>query len=94
MTAITANVPTIEKGRARLGIAVARRFRRKMKITITTSARLNNIVNRTSLNESLIDWERSIRMSILIDGGNCCLRTGSNFLMESATSTVLLPGCR
>ena len=45
MMAITENVPTTEKGSARLGIAVARRFRRKMKITITTRARLKSMVN-------------------------------------------------
>ena len=33
---ITANVPTMDIGSARLGIAVARMFRRKRKITITT----------------------------------------------------------
>ena len=33
---ITAKVATMDMGSARLGMAVARRFRRKRKITITT----------------------------------------------------------
>ena len=35
---ITAKVPTMEKGSARLGMMVADKFRRNRKITITTSA--------------------------------------------------------
>ena len=93
MTAITAKVPIMEKGRARLGMAVAGRLRRKRKITSTTSPRLSSIENRTSLKEFFTASERSTRISISTAGGSCCRKTGMSFLTESATSTVLLPGC-
>src|SRR5262249_55682580 len=94
MMAITENVPTTEKGSARLGIAVARRFRRKMKITITTRARLKTMVNGTCLKDFEIERTRSTKPAILIEGGICCLKTGRIFFTASAISTVLAPGCR
>ncbi len=43
-----AKVPTMEAGSARVGIRVARNERRKMKITITTSATARPSENCTS----------------------------------------------
>src|ERR1700730_4866280 len=45
---ITAKVPTIENGRAKLGMAVAGILRRKRKITMTTRMSANYRVNFTS----------------------------------------------
>ncbi len=56
---MAANVPTIDMGRARLGITVAETLRRKRKITITTSATVRVSVNFTSFTEFRIDSERS-----------------------------------
>src|SRR5262249_20972514 len=49
---IAANVPTIEMGSARLGIDVADKLPRKMKITSTTRATVSSNVNCTSFTES------------------------------------------
>ncbi len=56
---ISANVPTIEIGSARLAIAVAEMLRRNRKITITTSADASTSVNWTSRMDSRIMTERS-----------------------------------
>ena len=56
---ITANVPMIENGSARLGMTVAETFRRNRKITMITSASVSTIVNCTSWNDSRIVSERS-----------------------------------
>ncbi len=56
---ITPKVPMMDMGSARLGMVVAEIFRKKMKITKTTRARVSHKVNFTSLMESRIDIERS-----------------------------------
>ena len=53
---ITANVPTIDMGKAMLGMAVADRLRRNRKITRMTSTSARNNVNLT---ESRMETERS-----------------------------------
>src|SRR2546427_9352065 len=58
---MTANVPTSENGSAKLGMIVAERLRRNRKMTRTTSARVRNSVNFTSVSEARIDSERSER---------------------------------
>ena len=68
---ITANVPTSEHGSARLGIIVAERLRRKMKMTSTTSATVIIIVSFTSCTDSRIVSARSLRTSSETDAGNC-----------------------
>ena len=45
---MTAKVPTIDSGRARLGMSVEERFRRNTKMTSTTSTRVSTSVNCTS----------------------------------------------
>jgi len=91
---ITANVPTIEKGRARLGMIVADTLRRKRKITRTTRHTVRSSVNFTSSTDSRIGCARSLRTPSWTDAGSCCARSGSSALMRSTTSTVLVPGCR
>ena len=56
---MTAKVPTNERGRARLGITVADRLRRKRKITSTTRKSAISSVNLTSSTELRIVRERS-----------------------------------
>ena len=68
---ITANVNTIEVGRASVGIIVARTLRRKIKMTSTTKPIANRRENWTSLTDARIDSERSYKTSSLIDAGSC-----------------------
>ena len=56
---MTAKVPTIDIGRARLGMTVAETFRRNRKITRTTRQMVRSSVNFTSCTESRIDTDRS-----------------------------------
>jgi hypothetical protein len=56
---MTMNVPTIDMGSARLGIRVAETFRRKRKITSTTSAMASMRVNWTSCTDERMDTDRS-----------------------------------
>ena len=91
---MTAKVPTIDMGRARLGITVAERLRRKTKITRMTRATVRRRVNFTSLTESRMDCDRSKMTSRFTDAGIWALKVGTRALIESTTSTVLVPGCR
>ena len=45
---MTAKVPTMDMGRARAGMTVAEKVRRKRKITITTRDMVRSKVNLTS----------------------------------------------
>ena len=90
---MAAKVPMIDMGNARLGIMVAETFRKKRKITRTTSATVRSSVNLTSLTESRMDSERSIRMPRFTEGGSNSRKDLSWFLMESTTWTVFVPGC-
>ena len=56
---MTMNVPTIDIGRARLGMIVADTLRRNRKMTSTTRAMARNSVDCTSWTESRMDAERS-----------------------------------
>jgi hypothetical protein len=56
---ISAKVPTIDIGSARLGMTVAVTLRRKAKMTPTTRASASSSVNCTSRTESRIGCERS-----------------------------------
>src|SRR3972149_3486555 len=55
---MTANVPTIDSGSARLGMSVADRLRRKRKMTRTTSPTARIRVSCTSRTESRTAAER------------------------------------
>ena len=91
---ITANVPTIEVGKASVGIIVARIFLRNRKITMTTSAIASNRENCTSSTELRIEIERSLSTSRLTEAGNCWRNCGMSARMASTTATVLVPGWR
>ena len=56
---MTAKVPTIDSGTARLGMIVADRLRRKRKITMTTRAMVSSKVNWTSWTDSRMATDRS-----------------------------------
>ena len=56
---MTANVPMIDSGTARLGMSVAETLRRNRKITSTTRAMVSTSVNCTSCTDSRMATERS-----------------------------------
>ena len=91
---MAAKVPTIDMGRARLGMIVAETFRRKRKITRMTSMTARSSVNSTSRTDSRMEIERSYRMLRLTDAGIWARKVGSNVRIASTTSTVFVPGCR
>ena len=62
-------MPTRDNGTVRLGITVAQKLRRKMKITRMTSTIVKPSVHCTSVKLALIDSERSLTMDNLIEGG-------------------------
>ena len=84
----------MDMGSARLGMSVAERFRRKMKMTSTTRQTARKRVNFTSATDSRMDWERSKRMSSFTAAGICSRNWGSNCLILSTTPTVFAPGWR
>src|SRR5208282_6745282 len=84
----------IDIGKAMLGISVAERFRRKRKITSTTSTTARNSVNFTSPTDWRIETERSYKMCIWTEGGMIARNCGNNVFTASTTSTVFVPGCR
>ena len=59
---ITPNVPINVSGSATLGMTVAQNFRRKTKMTITTSATVSSKVNCTSVIEARMVSVRSPKM--------------------------------
>src|ERR1700730_10547194 len=65
----TAKVPINDNGTVTAGITVAQKLRRKMKITITTSATVSINVNCTSLIEARIVSVRSEMTLTLTAGG-------------------------
>ena len=56
---MTAKVEITDMGSARLGMTVAGRLRRKMKMTSTTRKTVSTRVNFTSATDSRMDSERS-----------------------------------
>ena len=83
----------MESGSARLGMMVAETLRRKRKITRMTRKSVNRSVNFTSRTDSRIDWARSRWISRLTDAGSSLRNCGRRLRIESATSTVFVPGC-
>src|ERR1035438_322255 len=84
----------IEKGTAAPGISVAETFRRKRKITITTTQTVSSSVNSTSRMEWRMDCEESKATSRCTEGGISWRNSGSSWFTASTTSTVLVPGSR
>ena len=56
---ITAKVPMMENGSARLGMMVAEKFRRNRKMTMTTRPSVRSMVNCMSRNDSRMVSDRS-----------------------------------
>ena len=91
---ITPNVPMIESGSAIAGITVAQNFRRKRKMTITTSTMVISSVNCTSCTDARIVAVRSVSTSSFTLRGSERRSAGSIALMRSAVSMMFAPGCR
>ena len=89
---MTAKVPIRDSGTDRLGIKVARRSRRNMKITSTTSSTARIISNCTSLMEARMVVVRSVRGVTSTPAGSVAFSPGSIALISSTTSTTLAPG--
>src|SRR5919199_1569976 len=66
---IAANVPISDKGTATLGMNVAARFRRKTKMTITTSAMQSISSNSTSETDARTVLVRSTSTESLMEDG-------------------------
>ena len=89
-----AKVPISEIGSAMAGISVARKLRRKRKITMITSTPASPSVNWTSSMAWRIECERSFSTLMSTPGGSWAWIAGSIALTRSTTSTVLASGWR
>ncbi|MGY4329564.1 hypothetical protein ACVWWG_003981 [Bradyrhizobium sp. LB7.2] len=76
-----------------LGMIVAQKLRRKMKITITTSAIVVMSVICTSSTAARMVMVRSLMILIEIAGGIAAISRGSCALIRSTVSMTLAPGC-
>ena len=83
-----------ESGTATLGMAVARRVRRKTKITATTRPIVITSVSSTSSTEARTVSVRSLRMSTSRPCGSDALSCGRSAFTRSATSMTFAPGWR
>ncbi|MEA2166590.1 MAG: hypothetical protein QOK37_4717 [Thermoanaerobaculia bacterium] len=90
---MTANVPTIDSGRASDGMIVAERFRRKRKITITTRKSVSSSVNFTSDTDARMVSARSRKTCRFTLPGSCFRNAGSSARTLSDTCTAFVPGC-
>jgi hypothetical protein len=91
---MTPNVPTSDSGTAMLGMSVARRLRRKTKMTITTRPMVSTSVNSTSSTDARTVSVRSARMSTSMPCGSDASSCGRSAFTRSATSMTLAPGWR
>ena len=94
MRYMTPNVPTSDSGTAAAGMIVADRVRRNRKMTMMTSATASISSNCTSRTDARMDVVRSVSTVTWTDDGNALCSCGRSFLMRSATSITLAPGCR
>ena len=86
-------MPTSASGTVTAGITVAQTLRRKMKITITTSAIDSSSVNCTSATEARMVSVRSLTAATLTAGGIEAISDGSRALIASTVSMTLASGC-
>ncbi len=91
---MTPNVPMMASGRATLGMTVAQNFRRKTKMTITTSTTVSSSVNCTSAIDARMVAVRSVRMETLTEGGMEARSRGSSAFTRSAVWMMFAPGWR
>ena len=89
---ITPNVPISERGTATLGMTVAEKFRRKRKMTITTSTMVSISSNSTSFTEARMVVVRSVRICTFTAEGRDACNCGSSFLIRSTTLIMFAPG--
>src|ERR1700720_3508903 len=75
---IAANVPTMDKGTATLGMIVAERLRRNTKMTMTTKTTVRINSNCTSLTDARIVVVRSVRIDTSMAGGREAFSWGSS----------------
>ena len=75
-------------------MTVAQNFRRKTKITITTSTTVSSSVNCTSFTEARMVSVRSVRIATFTEGGSDARSFGSSAFTRSAVSMMFAPGCR
>src|SRR3984885_12445273 len=90
---MTAKVQISATGTVMDGMIVAQKFRRNMKITITTRAIDSISVNCTSATEARMVCVRSTITTVLIEGGIDASSRGRVALMRSTVSMTLAPGC-
>ena len=91
---ITPKVAISVSGRAMLGMTVAQNFRRKTKITSTTSAIVSTSVNCTSVTEARMVSVRSPKMDSVTDEGSESRSLGSSAFTWSAVWMMFAPGWR
>src|SRR5580700_677563 len=84
----------MDSGTAMLGMIVAQTLRKNRKITITTSATVNNNVNSISLTDARIVVVRSNVGVNVTDGGIDARNSGNSALIRSTVSMIFAPGCR
>src|ERR1700680_4635978 len=89
---MTPNVPMMDRGTAMLGIIVAQTLRKNRKMTMTTSAAVNNIVNSISLTDARIVVVRLKLVSSATVGGIDGRNSWSSANMRSTVSITLAPG--
>src|SRR3954469_8216062 len=82
-----------DSGTVTAGMTVAQKLRRKMKITMTTSATVRISVNCTSETEARIVSVRSAMTETLMAGGIDASSTGSIALTRFTVSMTFAPGC-
>ena len=91
---MTANVPMMEKGSARLGITVAETLRRNRKMTAITRPSVISMVNWTSV-IGFADGVGAVVENVHVHRRRQLrAKNGSRRLMLSVTSMVLVPGWR
>src|SRR5258708_37584186 len=87
---MTANVPMIDIGRARLGMIVAEMFRRKRKMTRMTRKRVSRRVNLTSLTEARMESARSRWTRRSTEAGIWLRETGRSALAGAEDSAAFV----
>src|ERR1700722_17428214 len=89
-----AKVPISNRGTVTAGMTVAQKLRRKMKITMTTSAIVRISVKRTSETEARMGAARSYAIETLMAGGMEDSSCGSSALTLSTVAMTLAPDTR
>src|SRR5271166_376738 len=90
---MSAQAPKSANGTVTLGMIVAQTFRKKTKITITTSAMVSTKVNSTSLTDARMVVVRSESTLTWTVGGIAASRLVSVFLIASVVLMTFAPGC-